>query len=504
MYKISFVVLFACLINSNSHGQTQVLQDSLDLLNPSGKIPANFTIKRGGSVRYRFINFNTYVYTATLNAEHTPYYTDKPAIFNVLSNLDLTKLTPPATTNSGGGTGEPLLELNSHLTPDGQEVIGNYLDAYTALSNMIDTFMWRYDKVKMINAYNKRLADMRTDGVTPFNNLYHEKITAGYNLIHEEFGYTGSDTNRTEIEAYLGSAANRLFIDLNRDYAKLVKRQNELKPFLPAIEEIAKQRINNKKMPNLNADDIVKINLEVAKEKFLNNGLNELVADAKALLTKVNEMDAADFPGTLVKNFGNIDWQFWEYLSQPFEAQKDKLTIKIDVQAKEETRHIPSYKKFNRDYTGTVEGFKMDFSSGLFLIMGKKMFDKSYRIDTIPGDPSNNMIVENENKKSLQPAAGALMHFYDRKAGWFNWGGAFGLSISSETKLNYHGGLSFMFGEEQRTILSLGATLASVKEISDSYKVSQKVLKTAQMTTVPTDNFYRWGFFLAFTYNLTK
>ncbi|HEV7782100.1 MAG TPA: hypothetical protein VGO58_12590, partial [Chitinophagaceae bacterium] len=137
-------------------------------------------------------------------------------------------------------------------------------------------------------------------------------------------------------------------------------------------------------------------------------------------------------------------------------------------------------------------------------LAGKKLFDRTYRVDTIAGDPLNNIIVENKNRQSIQPAVGALMHFYMKRAGSFSWGGNFGFSISDQTKLNYHGGLSLMFGQEQRVIANIGIALTNVKEIGSAYEVGQKLTRSSGINTIPTENYYRPGLFAAITFNLSK
>ncbi|MDB5130580.1 MAG: hypothetical protein JWR02_329, partial [Mucilaginibacter sp.] len=124
------------------------------------------------------------------------------------------------------------------------------------------------------------------------------------------------------------------------------------------------------------------------------------------------------------------------------------------------------------------------------------------RTEPITGDAVNNKIVQNTNKTKIMPALGALMHFYEERPQGVNWGGAFGLSINNDTHVNYHGGLSVLFGDTQRIILSGGATLSQVKLISDDYQVGGTI--PVSTSAVPTSNYYRWGWFLGLTYNLSN
>lgn len=179
------------------------------------------------------------------------------------------------------------------------------------------------------------------------------------------------------------------------------------------------------------------------------------------------------------------------------------MEITWNIHPKPEAKdYINHYANFNKTLTGHVTGFKMNFSTGIFGVFGKNAFNQSYKLQAIEGDTVNNLIIENNNKTRILPAIGALMHAYKKRAGWFSWGGTLGLSVNNETNLNYHGGLSAIFGEEQRIILSSGAILAKVLLLSNNYEENGLISKS--ITTVPMSDFYRWGGFVSLTWNLSN
>jgi hypothetical protein len=237
-------------------------------------------------------------------------------------------------------------------------------------------------------------------------------------------------------------------------------------------------------------------------ETLISAGTVDVISDIKVAYSKVADLEQSGFLNLLIQTYQKINSANFEYISPSLKAGKDVMTVTINITAKDGLPCTNNYSRFNGEYTGKVYGFKVNFSSGLFIIGGKNTFDHTYRLDPIAGNLDSNIIKQNDNKNVIFPAIGALMHFYMQQPSWFSWGGAFGLSINNSTSLNYHGGLSFLFGDEQRIVVSGGVTLTQIKLISDEYMVGQIVPKS--ITTIPTSSFYRWGYFFSLTYNLSN
>lgn len=242
---------------------------------------------------------------------------------------------------------------------------------------------------------------------------------------------------------------------------------------------------------------------ELSGSTIFHKTLEQAIANVEKAKTKIDALEAAAFSSQLKKAYDRINVSAFSYVSPAFLAKEDLMEITWRINPKPETKdYMNHYANFNKTLTGHVTGFKINFSTGIFGILGKDVFDQSYKLQAIEGDTINNMIIKNKNKTCILPAIGALMHFYYQGKTNFNLGGALGISVNNETNLNYHGGLSALFGQEQRIIISAGATLAKVQLLSNDYEENELIPKT--ITTVPLNDFYRWGGFVSITYNLSK
>lgn len=515
MKRIYLLLFIFPVLGENSFAQTRIDKDTtlpFDLLNPNGNFPGDFTIKKNVRFRYFIDNINRNVYTITLNSEAKSLFVEKPPIFGVISDVDLSKLSAPAGDQSAL-SGEPLAVLTEKSTDAEKLALARYTSTQTALTGLIDAFKQKNDQLKKLNALYQSLSATLQDGQNTFKTLFDGKQAATYALLSQSFAYTGSSTDEVALLAALRKASSELLEGLGKTYDDLVRKHSEYKLQLASVEQAGTAKVKQltdakakAKKPDQPAiqkamDDI---GAEVNYEKLLAEGIAELVGDIRVNYTKVSEMEQSGFTENLATVYQKINQTNWQYISPSIRGQKDEITVKLDVEPKEMSIHSPNYAQFNGEYIGEVYGFKVNFSTGLFMLIGKSLFDRSYRVDTIAGDPENNIIVENDRRQSVQPAVGALMHFYNKKPGSFSWGGAFGFSISDETRLNYHGGLSFLFGQEQRVIANLGVTLTRVEEIGSAYSVDQKVTRSSGFNTVPTEKFYRAGAFVALTYNLSN
>ncbi|MGO4291099.1 hypothetical protein [Chitinophaga sp. RAB17] len=182
----------------------------------------------------------------------------------------------------------------------------------------------------------------------------------------------------------------------------------------------------------------------------------------------------------------------------------DETIITVNVTPKENVPCSPYF----RSYEVTIRpkgGVKIDFSTGLFVNLGGSDFmDQSYHYEDVDGQPTQSTIRKNKAKNAVFPSVGALMHIYRRNARDFHPALTFGVSTKDLEKINYHLGASLIFGYSQRFILSGGGTLTKAVLIADKYEVDQVVPRPASDATVPTSSFNRFGFFLAFTYNVSS
>lgn len=530
--------LGALLLSFALHAQTHYSSDSiiqLDMINPT-EFPKDFTIKKNTTIRYKLTNFNRNLYTVNINSTASSLFTDKPAIFNLVTKIDVDKLS---TAIAKGATGSETAAVNPEgeklqkLKPESKPVREDYVKDREAFLQAITDFDNSYKKMKKIVEYLNHLNELFKDAVRPYSSLCEDKLTTTYKLLNTQFSYTGAITER-ELRLSLESNINALFADLEGQYDATIKAYTTYKISFVAYQSLYNQTIaekteekktletkikeaeektkgkktditNNKKdVDSLNVvkRDLDDLNRELAFQTATNGMAADNLDDVKTANTKIETLKQNGFMGNVFTAFAKISPTFFEYISGPIKGTKDLLDVKIDIQPKDVSFSNANYSQFNGNFTGTVTGFKINFSTGIFGLMGKNMFDQTYHLDPIAGHPDSNMIKKNDNKNWITPAFGGLMHFYYRNPGWFNWGGNVGMSISGDTHVNFHAGLSLIFGDEQRIILNAGLTLAQAKLITDQYKEDQWIPKT--VTQVPTQGFFRGGWFLALTYNLSN
>ena len=132
----------------------------------------------------------------------------------------------------------------------------------------------------------------------------------------------------------------------------------------------------------------------------------------------------------------------------------------------------------------TVGGFKVDFSSGLFItnLVDQKISLKpdSSIIHTSYGGDSiiynrRNQIIQQTAKHDNDFGVASFLHFYPRLTPTVNVSltlGA-GLSIGPNPSIKYLGGVSLLLGRNGRLCLTYGAAAGFVDELADTYQNGQ-------------------------------
>ncbi len=147
-------------------------------------------------------------------------------------------------------------------------------------------------------------------------------------------------------------------------------------------------------------------------------------------------------------------------------------------------------------------GFKLDFSTG-FVFNG--LYNGNYKL--IQYDDNNVVIKEEDSKNGFNFNTGIalLAHAYTRKGSFLNYGVSSGLSFNlNNQNLNYMLGLSALFGEDQRFIVTFGLTAGRVKDLVKYYKLNKPIPANELPVTsqVPTVERLKATWFLGVTYNL--
>lgn len=484
-----FVVLYAFIdpVVSIAQQRKTIEKDGkieVDLLD-SNKLLYDFYIEKDSRVQYVIKNFNRNLYNINFNHVQNSFFAQEPPIFKLISEIDVSKIISP---KEGKDDRQP--------RDDREREMQNFQIAKDNISDKVGLFKSHMEAVKSLQRYYQSLGDLQFNGCEKFDSIKKSKITFTQEILAKLGSNDIDKTDETKLFTVLKDISNEKFESASKLYDEIIKAYAKLKESLASIIQINDQVVAAEKKAEIK----ISLNNEIADEKLYLENLTELIGDIKISHVKITDLESAGFVNSMCKSYSQINESNFTYISPSIRADKDELVITIDIQPKEVFTCNINSAKFNGVYTGSIYGLKMNFSTGIFLISGANIFDQTYRLDSIVGNKSNWKIKQNDNKSRVLPALGALMHIYWKRPAQFGYGGTLGLSINNQTHLNYHLGGSLLFGEKQRLILSLGATLSQVSLIADQCSVDQEVSRS--VTSVPVQNFYRWGFFLAITYNI--
>lgn len=235
------------------------------------------------------------------------------------------------------------------------------------------------------------------------------------------------------------------------------------------------------------------------------------VAESKETLIELQvKLQAFDYPAfftrfnILYKQATNANT--YRVVSAPVVAEHDLINFKIKIVPRNDLKYAQPLHEYTFDYPVRVRSnIKVDFSTGVFFSFDEAR-GRTYRLDPIPGDTQNVMIVQNTPSSATLPSLGAAIHASWRTGPAFACGGMLGLGLNSKSIINpnFYVGLSGIFGWRERFILSFGYALNHVDYLGRNYRVEQVISKNAVSEDQLTEKTYRGGLYLAFTFNLTN
>lgn len=370
---------------------------------------------------------------------------------------------------------------------DYKNILNFQSNLLTLQSNCDQTFE------KILSEVNKQSVISFPTGTTENDSAPQDSYMSNRSIISSQINQLQSDSDN------LYYSLLQKFSKSNIDYLskKALKIKKSIIEIIPSIEALKKTE---------NKDLLTNLKLERDEE-----GISSMISKSVDYYNYINipklYNNIENFNNTGKKDFfATYDYftiNNWTYFLDPQSIDKDLTILTVTITPKE----ILSCSPVPKTYEVRIKaksGLKIDFSTGLFVNFGGNNFrDQTYSYENIEGNSTQQKIIRNEPKSIIFPSIGALMHVYNRTGNDFNFGGTFGLSTKDFEKINYHLGVSFIFGTSQRFILSSGLTLTKATLISDEYFEGQIINKDGAPETIPTSSFYRVGFFTSLTFNLT-
>jgi len=303
----------------------------------------------------------------------------------------------------------------------------------------------------------------------------------------------------TRINTYINSDISfiennfrRLVNSMNLPYNEIERQKNELTP----------QFIKLKK--SLHQD----YNAIIREYYFLAPQLIDASSEYTAVAAKEAELDAAydQFQGIkLLDKVLSIDSlsslltqsNFRVVYNAPA-AKADEILYTITIEPKDKNAAGPP-KRVIPIPVRVAGNWKIDVSSGVLFNIG--LTEQRYRFDAVGEDSV--VLVKNKDLHTFTPTVGVMTHVYRKSPSYTNWGFSLGFGINDEQRVRYYGGLGVMLGESQRFVISGGLTAAPRAVLQGQYDEGQK-FAAASVPASATEEVYRVGGFLSFTYNLTS
>lgn len=182
------------------------------------------------------------------------------------------------------------------------------------------------------------------------------------------------------------------------------------------------------------------------------------------------------------------------YRDDARQIRDDKVVISPKIYDKTGEKVLHTFPDFTITPTHKL---RVNFSAGYLLsFIGNEEYGIRYENDKAIG------ITKLEEDK-FSHALGVLTHaFYDFGTS-LDYGITTGISLNTEAKMNFYGGLSLAFTQENRLVLTSGISFVNIKRLNPS-NLDNDLNFTSSNVEVNDIERYKPAFFIGFTYNLKK
>lgn len=489
-------------------------------------------VKIGSRVGMKIINVNKKLVDITESVSQTSFNETEP---DLLKSFSQSKVPDAAAGGAGMSSDQKELvdeaalipttipaTLKNNLSELGKENAA-LAEKIEDLIRLLRAYGENYSRIKWTLIYHQNLLALQEVCNTSFTTIVDEvnkqtvaaftdaKMDVDQAARAQLLTKSSFLSNRAIMNAYLEDRLSKLadqgdLISAALMPSSLAAIANDVKTVSAKIKT-AQAAVKTLKAKDKNTNEFIKS----FEDNIAGSPLEKKLADLEKVISTINfeklranvEAFAVTGKKDLFTAYDYFNESNYTYYINPQTVEKDLMIMTADIKPKANITCAP----YARSYEIRVRpkgGVKFDFSTGLFVNFGGNNFrDQSYRYDTVPGSPANSVIRKNDPKSAVFPSIGALLHVYPRTGKEFNWAGCFGISTKDAEKINYHLGTSLIFGYSQRFVLSAGATMTRATLIADQYKVDQQVITATAPQDIPTSTFNRFGWFFAFSYNVT-
>jgi len=196
------------------------------------------------------------------------------------------------------------------------------------------------------------------------------------------------------------------------------------------------------------------------------------------------------------------DESLFEYTSLPIQPIQDVAIFKVSIVKKEKENSL-----FDNDRTFTrgiftKHGIRLDASIGI----AGSFFPNATKYELQFNNKDQNQIAKIDENQFNPSFVGLFTTSY-RSSSHFSGGLSLGLGLNADDgKLiidNFYVGPSLIIGKYERMSITTGGTFKNIPTLNDSFQVGQTVPNSYNLNNITTES-YKFGFFIAISYNLTK
>jgi len=479
-------------------------------------------------VIYRIDNINRFLYNVKITADQMTYQSDAPSGISQIFNI--TKSETETTTNTSNAVlvsqtndtalADSIKECSSLKVQliNNKEILSAVKEIQVKINDSLlngnkeITILGKNNEIKIrigridsfINSQGqssnlKLLQQLHSSIIKLFRSYNHLEKAKHINNELVSFSMRDIDYNTSlervkSIEKSFPSIKRpeQILSDFNNYYLEFTKS-------LRLYNEFLDRRINDNNSKQ-KKDSILK---EIQKDKQTKENLNSIFSEIKDLKDNV---ESFDFIG-LFSSLNNILFELKKennffVVSDPVQANKDAVNFKIDISPISKVSSASNLDQRNFSTTiPVIGGFKIDFSTGIFLTSG--LHNRQYSTSTVSKDSS--IITMNRNNNLMNISIGALMHISKRCNNDFKIGGSIGSGLGSSdlTNLNFFVGPCLIIGKQEQFIISLGGAITQVDYLKSKYSLNTPI-GNSKMDQTLTEKATRFGYFISFTYNLTS
>lgn len=214
------------------------------------------------------------------------------------------------------------------------------------------------------------------------------------------------------------------------------------------------------------------------EEAFSEKTIKKIIEDKKYINQQLSVARTADY----------------YYLTDAVQIRDDKVTITPKVLSKKEGEVLHTFSELT---ISPIKKIKVNFSAGYLLsFIGDEEYGLRLSNDKVIG-------VTELNKNNFSHALGLLTHVLYDFGTSVDYGISTGLSLNTDAKINFYGGLSAAFSQENRMVITTGISFVNLK-LLNKINLNDELNFTSSNTEIQYLERYRPAFFVGITYNLKK